>query len=274
MTDENQTERTAPADANGSASPDFSDPKTFALFLELYGSLPRAAPGCDDCTRQALAMLPLDERRTVLDIGCGPGAQTLSLARALPDARVLAFDLLPHMAVEARGRCADSGLLHRVAVTVADMALPPVATASQDLIWCEGAIYNLGVADGLRRWKPLLSERGCVAFTEPVWLQENPHEDIRRWWSAEYPAITDLSGVANAIASAGYELLASFVLPSETWWDDYYGPLEQRIETFLADNQGDGGAIAVAESAHEEISMFRRFGDAYSYAFFIVQPAG
>ncbi len=29
------------------------------------------------------------------------------------------------------------------------MASPPVEPATQDLIWCEGAIYNKGVTEGL-----------------------------------------------------------------------------------------------------------------------------
>ena len=249
------------------------DPTEFALFLELYGNLPRAAPGSDVCTRQALSMLPDGDRRTVLDLGCGPGAQTLSLAKWLPEARLVALDLLPSMVVETRRRCGDNGIQDRVVATVADMGAPPVATASQDLIWCEGAIYNLGVTDALRRWRPLLTERGCAGFTEPVWLLDEPCAEIRRWWLAEHPAITDLSGVNDAISAAGYTLVASFTLPTETWWD-YYGPLEQRIKEFLAAHAGNDVAEGIAGATREEISMFRRYGEAYGYAFFIVKPVG
>ena len=255
------------------AAPDLSDPETLALFLELYGSLPRAAPGSTACTVQALSLLPDGIRRTVLDVGCGPGAQTLTLAGVLSGSVVTAFDLLPSMVVEARQRCLAAGLEGRVVTAVADMAAPPVPTANQDLVWCEGAISNLGVTEALRRWRPLLSTDGCVGFSDAVWLEDSPDEEIRRWWTAEYPAITDLSGVADAIDAAGYELAASFVLPPEAWWDDYYAPLERRITDFLATKAGDVRALAIAGTARKEISMFRKFGDTYGYAFFIAKPS-
>jgi len=260
-------------DEGAGGAPDLSDPETFALFLELYGSLPRAAPGSTACTMRALTLVPERERRRVLDVGCGPGAQTLTLAGALSNSLVTAFDLLPPMVVEARRRCLAAGLEGRVVTAVADMADPPVATASQDLVWCEGAIYNLGVTEALKRWRPLLSANGCVGFTEPVWLEASPDDEIRRWWTAEYPAITDLPGVADAVDAAGYDVVASFVLPPEAWWDDYYAPLERRITDFLAAKAGDDRAVAIAGTAREEISMFRKFGDTFGYAFFIAIPS-
>jgi trans-aconitate methyltransferase len=252
---------------------DFDDPSCFALFLELYGALPRAAPGSDSDTRRAVSLLPCDRLSSVLDLGCGPGTQTLSLAHALPEAGLVAIDLLPFMAAEARRLCDDSAVGRRVTVAVADMAAPPVPLNSQDLIWCEGAIYNIGVTAALRRWKDLLLDTGYVAFTEPIWLQDDPHAEIREWWSREYPAMTDAEGIGEAISAAGYELITSFVLPPDTWWQDYYHPLEQSLEGFRKRHEGDRWAGEIADMADEEIRMCRRHGDAYGYAFFIVRPA-
>lgn len=251
---------------------DFSDPKTFERFLALYSTLPRAAPGSDEATRAALGTLPKGPRRTVLDLGCGPGAQTLSLATALLDSIIVAVDVLPSMVVETARRSRAAGATDRVVAAVADMSTPPVAHASQDLIWCEGAIYFLGVTAALRTWRPYLTGSGCVAFTEPVWLRCDPDEEIESWWSQEYPAITDATGVRQAIFDAGYRVVDSFVLPPEAWWNDYYSPMEARIPGFLAEYQRDEIALEIAAAAEEEISMFRRFSDAFSYAFFIVYP--
>lgn len=251
---------------------DFSKPEVFERFLALYGVLPRAAPGSDDATRAALAILPMEPRKTVLDLGCGPGAQTLSLADALPDSMIVAVDVEPSMVVETARRIRAAGVADRVVAAVADMAAPPVARGSQDLVWCEGAIYFLGVATALRTWRPYLTASGCVAFTEPVWLRSDPDQEIASWWSREYPAITDANGVRRAILDAGYRVIDSFVLPSEAWWNDYYGPMEARIPEFLAEYRRDTIALEIAAAAEKEISMFRRFSDSFSYAFFIVCP--
>jgi trans-aconitate methyltransferase len=251
---------------------DFSNPEVFERFLALYGALPRAAPGSDDATRTALNAVPMGPQRNVLDLGCGPGAQTLSLADALPESTIVALDVLPSMIIETARRSRAAAAADRIIATVADMAAPPVAHGSQDLIWSEGAIYFLGVTAALRTWRPYLTDGGRVAFTESVWLQNDPDEEIANWWYQQYPAITDVAGVRQAILDAGFRVIDSFVLPADAWWNEYYGPMEARIPEFLAEYGRDEISLEVAAAAEEEISMFRRFNESYSYAFFIACP--
>ena len=247
--------------------------RAFDLFLEVYGTLPRAGPGGDEHTVRALELVPGPTPATVLDLGCGPGAQTIALASSLPDAHITALDVLPSMVDEAQRRFAAQNLGHRVTAVLGDMAAPPVSAASQDLIWCEGAIYNLGVTDALRAWKRLLKPGGAVAFTEPVWLVDSPPAEVREWWEAEYPAITQAAGVERQIEAAGFRTITSFVLPASAWWDEYYEPMQHRIATLKARLPDDPVAAEVTAAAEVEIDKFERFSDCYSYAFFIVAPA-
>lgn len=251
---------------------DLSDSSFLALFLEIYGSLPRAGPGGNEHTVRALKMVPGELPSTVLDLGCGPGAQTLALARALPDATMLAIDILPPMVEEARRRSTDSGFDHRVRVEVGDMGAPPVSPASQDLIWCEGAIYFLGVTEALRTWRALLTDKGCVVFTEPIWLQPDPPPELVQWWQSEYPAITDENGIRAAISAASFETIWGFPLPAAAWWDEYYAPMERRISAFEMSHPDDPMAAEIATMAKTEIDYFRRFSDFYSYCFFVTRP--
>ena len=53
------------------------------VFFELHRDLPREGPGDDASTLRALAMCTeLPAQPDVLDVGCGPGMQTLALATA------------------------------------------------------------------------------------------------------------------------------------------------------------------------------------------------
>ena len=81
---------------------DLSKPHDLELFLQVYGTLPRAGPGDTQSTVNALALVPWPSPKTVLDLGCGPGAQTLVLAEVLPDAEILALDVLPPMVSRAQ----------------------------------------------------------------------------------------------------------------------------------------------------------------------------
>ena len=251
---------------------DLSDPHTFELFLEVYGTLPRAGPGGDEHTRRALGLVPGSPPRTVLDVGCGPGAQTVCLARDLPETAVLAVDLLPQMVEETTRRLDAAGLSDRAQAVVGDMAQLLVGPATQDLIWCEGAIYFLGVAEALRGWRPLLTAGGTVAFTEPVWLTDTPPEEIRTWWLEQYPAMTDHRGVEAQIEEAGYLTVGAFDLPASSWWGEFYEPMQERIAALRSRLRDDPAAAEVVRSAEVEIDMFRRFSEHYSYAFFVVQP--
>lgn len=242
------------------------------LFLEVYGTLPRAGPGGDQHTLRALEMVPGPTPRNVLDLGCGPGAQTVALASALPEAQLVAVDVLPSMVEEASRRLAATGVHDRAAAIVGDMAIPPVEPGSQDMIWSEGAIYNLGVTEALVAWRPLLRPGGSVAFTEPIWLVESPPAEVHAWWTVEYPAISDRAGVQARVASASYRTVASFLLPSSAWWDEYYEPMQSRIAALRNRLPDDPAAQEVAAGAEAEIAYFRRFSDCYSYEFFIVQP--
>ncbi len=248
------------------------DDYSFQLFHEVYGTLPRAGPGGDVHTTRALESVPGTAPHTVLDLGCGPGQQTVALASALAEARFVAVDMLPSMVAEADRRFTAAGFGDRVVAVVGDMAEPPADPSSLDLIWCEGAIYNLGVTEALTAWRPLLRPGGSVAFTEPVWLVESPPKEIFDWWLSEYPAISDRAGVEGRIEAASYRTIESFVLPSSAWWDEYYAPMQDRIATLrerLPDDPIAGDVVAAAEA---EIEYFRRFSDCYSYEFFIVQP--
>ncbi|MGA2478256.1 MAG: class I SAM-dependent methyltransferase [Spirochaetia bacterium] len=51
------------------------------IFVEIHDGLPREGPGGDESTRIAWSCIRnIPERPRILDIGCGPGAQTVCLA--------------------------------------------------------------------------------------------------------------------------------------------------------------------------------------------------
>jgi SAM-dependent methyltransferase len=252
---------------------DLNDPHSLEIFLSVYGTLPRAGPGGDEHTLRALSLVPGETPQTVLDLGCGPGAQTLALARALPGARILAVDVVPSMVAETGRRIREAGLEGRVTAEVGDMAAPPVDPGSQQLIWCEGAIYFLGVAEALETWRPLLADGASIAFTEATWFRPSPPAELRDWWLAQYPGITDEAGVRAAVGEASFCTVDSFQLPAGSWWDGYYRPMLDRIDELRSRLPNDPVATDVAAAAEAEIEYFRRFSDWYGYTFFIVQPA-
>ncbi len=136
------------------------------LFLEIMSDLPRQGPGDITCTRRALQAVPnVGPQTRLLDIGCGTGSQTRTLLEYSP-ARVLAIDNYPPFVEELNRQAQRLGLADRLEARVADMRALDFPTASFDVVWCEGAIYNVGFETGLREWRRLLVPGGHMVVTE------------------------------------------------------------------------------------------------------------
>ncbi len=250
---------------------DFSDPVQARVFFELHNGLPRQSPGSDASTLKALDIVKgrLPDAPLISDFGCGPGSSAIALARALPSARIIAFDLYPPFAEETAKRAAAAGVGQRIDAKVGDMTAPPVEPGSLDLIWCEGAIYFLGVENGLTAWRRHLRPGGLIVFNEPAWMipEAKRPKDLKACW-AEYPGMMDEAGVLAAIDAAGFDLIDRFPLPDADWWDAYYRPMEQSLTPLEAKYAGREPEMIPMREGREEIEVRRAYPDAYNYWFY------
>ena len=243
------------------------------VFWKLHEKLPKQAPGSDDSTRRALGLVTaLPARPRILDLGCGPGRQTLVLARET-GGQVTAIDVLPHFLDEVNERAEAAGLGAQIETQCTSMLGLDEEDASVDLIWSEGAIYNVGFSTGLADWHRLLRPGGAVAVTDATWLVPSPPEPVRQFWQQEYPAMQDVSANEAAVARAGYRSIDTFVIPQNEWWDDYYSIIDERIET-LRGQSDDAAWHAALDEAETESNMVRDYGDTFGYVFYIMQKPG
>ena len=237
----------------------------------LYGDLARLGPGDDRFTRELLdALPPLPARPRIADVGCGTGAATLLLAERF-GVPVTAVDRVPAFLAALERRARARGVAHLVRTEQADMAALPWPRASLDLLWSEGAAYNLTLRGALDAWRPLLAPGGVAVLSELCWLTDDPPERARRFWHAAYPALgSELDAVAHAEA-AGFLVQGVHRLPEEAWWSGYYGPLERRAAALRADA---GPALAaLLDSIAEEVELFREHDAAHGYAYFVLTRA-
>lgn len=247
--------------------PDEPD-RALSLFFELYEDLPRQGPGSAAMMRRALASLPgLPPDPRIADMGCGSGAASLVLAER--GGTVIGIDIHPPFLARLEADAAAAGLGDKVLAVIADMAAPPLAESSLDLIWSEGAIYQLGFARGLARWRSLLKAGGLLAVTEATWLTDAPPEAARAFWATAYPAMTGIAANEATLRATGFRVLDRFVLPAECWTESYYAPLARAIAAFRARHPDNAQASAIADEAESEIDLYRRHGDCYGYVFYL-----
>ncbi|WP_291862635.1 methyltransferase domain-containing protein [Accumulibacter sp.] len=238
-------------------------------FFELFESLPRQGPGCEEATLEALHLLKhLPAHPTVLDIGCGNGLQTLTLARELKST-ILAIDnhppLLRHLDQAAR----EAGL----SVETQEMSMIDIPFAAEyfDLLWAEGSIFIIGLARGLQDFHKFLKPGGYLAFTEMCWFEADPPAEIRTYLDRVYPDIRSIETVCELAEARGYTVVDNFKLPASAWWDDFYTPMLAQMQMLKQKNAGISEAEAVYAACEEEITMYRRHLASYGYGFFVLQ---
>jgi len=170
--------------------------------------------------------------------------------------------------LEANAR--SEGLAERIETRVGDMGeLDDLADESFDLLWCEGAIYNIGFEQGLRSWRRLLVRGGGLAVSEAVWLVEDPPAEAAAYWQAEYPAITSVEENLATLERCGYRPRGHFVLPEADWWAEYYDILEHRLEEFRALWRDEPAGQSVVDDHAREIELTRRHLGTFGYVFFV-----
>jgi SAM-dependent methyltransferase len=247
-------------------------PRFWSIFFEVFETLPRQGPGNRACAERALGLChDLPSSPAVLDLGCGVGGQTLPLVELLPGARITAIDSHAPSIERLQATVAARGLGDRVWPVVGDMAQPGLPPESFDLIWSEGALYNIGIENALRVCHGLLRPGGTLAFTDAVWRKENPPPEVKASFDFDYPTMGRVPDLVAAIDRTGFSLVDHFTLPDEAWWDDFYTPMVRRIEERRGTYAGDAEALGILDQLAQEPEMHRRHSDHYAYEFFVAR---
>jgi SAM-dependent methyltransferase len=234
----------------------------------LFGGMEKLGPGGNDHTLHVLGLLPRQQFGVVVDAGCGTGRQTLVLAKQLG---VLVHAVNTHQPFlnDLKRRAAEAQLESCVRVHCMDMSEIPRAFPRIDLLWSEGAAYNIGFSHALRAWFPALVPGGFAVVSELSWLEDRVPDVARDFFRTGYPQMQSVQQNAHAAIDAGYELLTTYTLPRRAWIDGYYDTLGPRAQALL--DHPDPSVREWAAETVREIEIFERCEDSYGYVFYVFQ---
>lgn len=250
-----------------------NEPEITELFFEIHRGIPRQGPGNRASTQKAFFMLTdLPKAPNILDVGCGPGMQTLDLIR-LTAGKIIAVDTHQPFLGALHHRVVQQGLADRITVIRSDMFDLGLAENTVDLIWAEGAIYIIGFEQGLQSWLPLLKKDGYLAVSELTWTEPDAPAAVKTFWKEAYPAMQDVETNLKIIQRTGYRHIGHFTLPESAWWQDYYGPLEKRLARLRRIYRANADATGVLDMTQREIDLYRSYSDYYGYVFYLMQMA-
>ena len=244
---------------------------TFQVFFELHSDLPREGPGDNEATTKAFSLLPqLPSNPQILDLGCGPGMQTVQLAK-LTSGLITAVDIHQPYLAQLKQALEAEELDDQVKPLEADMADLPFPADSFDLIWAEGSAYILEFGNALRKWRPLLKHPGYLVVSEVSWIRHNPPQSAIDFWQDEYPHLQSVEANLALAKTRNYLPLGHYLMPATAWWQNYYTPIEERLPQLKAKYAENADALEVLNSHQQEIELYRHYSDYYGYVFYVLQ---
>ena len=205
--------------------------------------------GLSKYTREAFHMLPELDKPRILDVGCGSGVPTMELAK-LSNGQIIGLDINQPSLDRLKRKIEKAGLSDRVKVMKCSMVDMDFPDESFDIIWAEGSISVIGFKRGLKEWRHFLKLNRFLVV----------HDEIG-----------DITEKLEQISSCGYDLLEYFTLNDDTWWTEYYAPLEKRISEIRIKHANDPKALAVLDEEQQEIDMFKKNPGRYCSVFFIMK---
>ena len=200
-------------------------------------------------TRKAFRMLPQMDKPRIFDIGCGSGVPTLELAR-LSHGEVIGIDIDQPALDKFTRKIKEAGLTDRVQAVNCSIFDMDFADESFDIIWSEGSIFVIGFERGLRQWKRFLKPDGFMMIHDE---KGNVKEKLEQ------------------ISNCGYELLGYFTLSEDTWWTEYFAPLEKLIGESRTRYTDDPNILEELHQAQGELDMFKKNPERNSSVCFVIK---
>ena len=234
----------------------------------LFAGLNKLSPGDDNLTLYVLRSLPEHRFEVVVDAGCGAGRQTFVLADELKTLIHAVDSYQPFL--DRLTQCAkEKGFAQLVRTHCLDMKEIPSLFPAIDLLWTEGAAYNIGFANALATWAKAIKPNGFAVVSELCWLRDKIPDAVKEFFQSGYSEMQSVEQNIATAEKAGYKLFNTYTLPKEAWAKNYYDILEPRAKSLV--NHSDVAVRDFAVETLKEIETFKIAADSYGYVFYVLQ---
>ncbi len=146
------------------------------------------------------------EPGTILDLGCGTGSASQSLATQFPQANVIALDWAPAMLAKAGARSGPD-FVGKLSQLCADMHAIPLAVRSVDLVFSSLALqWSYDLPAIFREFRRIMKADAMLVFT--CFGPDTLHE-LKQAWRAvdELPHVNDypdMHDIGDELLAAGF----------------------------------------------------------------------
>jgi hypothetical protein len=93
-----------------------------------------------------------------------------------------------------------------------------------------------------------------VVVSELSWLKAQAPDEVKEFFQSGYPDMRSVQGNIAVARNAGYDVLATHILPRHAWVDGYYDILRPRAKALL--DHPDAAVRDFAAETVREINVF------------------
>jgi ubiquinone/menaquinone biosynthesis C-methylase UbiE len=238
------------------------------LVIDFFLDLERLGPGDNEQSKKALQYIQFEnDTLKIADIGCGTGAQSIFLAKET-NSQIIAVDFLQPFLNELDRKA--NILKLDIKTICASMDNLPFSEQTLDLIWSEGAVYNIGFNNGINYWRKYLKQSGYLAITEMSWLTDSRPNEVENYWKEIYSEIDTIENKLKQMENNGYEIIDNFILPKKCW-NNYYEPIRNKNEPFLKKWNNKKEAVDFVNEGIGEMEIYEKYNQYYGYVFYIAK---
>ena len=117
----------------------------------------------------------------------------------------------------------------------------------------------------------MLTPKGYIVVSEMSWLQPDLPDEVLEFMKMGYPAIKTIEQNIEVAKKCGYKIVNSFVLPSKSWWNNYYNWIKAKLPQLKAKYKDDKQTLEYISCEETEMDVFQKYSDYYGYVFYILQ---
>lgn len=220
-------------------------------------------------TLAALEQTDLQTRKNpnILELGCGTGGATITLAQAFP-CRILATDVEDDVLNPLKEKCKKLSFKGTIEVKHMDMRRKDISSLGKfDAIWAEGSLFIMGFKAGFEHWKSAIKPGGWMVVSDLTWLTKDRPKEVQEYFD-KICTLNTIEENVRIIKETGFDEVKTFVMGKDGWMVDFYGPQKELIQKLLK-NESDPKKIEMLKEKEEEIEIYEKYWQSYSYVFYI-----
>ncbi|MFH0975136.1 MAG: class I SAM-dependent methyltransferase [Spirochaetota bacterium] len=195
-------------------------------------------------TFKAFSLIPKPDNPIILDIGCGTGVPTLALAENF-NGIIYAVDSDKSSLTWLQKKIDESKYSDRIKIIHASINENYLFNINFDIILAEGFLNVIGFEKGLPVLVKHIKSKGYIII----------HDEIK-----------DDARKKDIFKKYNLNLIGSFRLDKNEWWDDYYRCMEAGIKSLNDDS--------LFKNEISEIKEYKKNPESFKSIYYILQFAG